>query len=1101
MKSGLLDFEDERSFVLREMEVFNWGPFSGKHRAQIDPEGTAIIGATGSGKTTLVDGLMTLLADNPRYNLASTGGKDKNDRTLLSYIRGVLGSEGPQGGQVARPSKTVTGLAGSYHNSSSKVQIGGIFWLDGTSNSQQDLKRRWFFCENNEDSLDGLLRQFGEGGARQLMKHGRETAGLRIFENKKAYLAHLRKFFDVSENAFNLLNRAAGLKQLDSVDAIFRELVLDDKSAFDRAIEVAQEFDVLSSIHKELEDARRQQQSLLPVKDGSENLAKLRRKLAEARSVKSLAPRWYARRALTLWESTLTDLEVQQEKAHAIREGKESELSLLQARSVALQEQYLALGGSSIETLEEGIRNQKRALADRQREANDYLVIAKAMGLESGLSAATLQRNQALLAEKRPQLELLLAQTDEREAETRSRLREVKTEALHLEENLRGVKANSSSNIPLKFQQFRGALARHLSLPDDDLPYVAELIEVKSEEANWRGAIERTIGADRLRILVPTQSMREAARWVNGRDNRLHVRLEEARLHEPEQDYFYDSFIHKLNLKKHLLLPALENLLARRDRHCVASPEELLEVEHGLTQQGMESGRHGRLDKQDQKRLDEDWMTGFDNADQLRHLATRLEQARSSVAELANQVNEQSAARKKREGELRLLDRVCQLDFDAIDSPSAERALQALQEKLLALLAPDSEASAAKAAFEQTRQEIETGNRELNEIRKQENQLEFEIERGREQQQQARERCGQELNEEEEALAKRYLRIPAELLIQGIDQAEREALQRIEVQIEKRGDRVQEQERRLVAAMGSARALNAGPYVDVGCDLEDIPHYLAELKKITEEGLPEKRERFLAYLNRSSDQGVTQLLSHVEQEVTNIEERIADLNQTLTKVDFREGRFLQLAPNRIKDERLRTLQMAQRQLRSAELKDDEGRSHFQALQNVVTILREAGNNRRTLGSRALLDSRYRLQFYVIEVDRTTGETSARRTGSQSGSGGEKELMASHILTASLSYALCPVGASRPLYGTIVLDEAFSKSSQSAARLIVKALSVFGLHPIFVTPNKEISLLKKHTRRAICVQRGANGSSLATISWQKLAEKNPHQGVKTFTEPS
>jgi uncharacterized protein YPO0396 len=96
-------------------------------------------------------------------------------------------------------------------------------------------------------------------------------------------------------------------------------------------------------------------------------------------------------------------------------------------------------------------------------------------------------------------------------------------------------------------------------------------------------------------------------------------------------------------------------------------------------------------------------------------------------------------------------------------------------------------------------------------------------------------------------------------------------------------------------------------------------------------------------------------------------------------------------------------------------------------------------------------------------------------------------MASHILTASLSYALCPVEATRPLYGTVVLDEAFSKSSPSAATRIIEALRIFGLHPIFVTPNKELGLLKKHTRNVICVQRPGKQASLASISWEKLDE--------------
>src|SRR5207248_4941657 len=114
--------------------------------------------------------------------------------------------------------------------------LAGLLWTDGSSNAAEDLKRRWIFSQADDQSLDKWLRLLHEDGLRDLMRMGRETAKLRIFENKKAYLAHTRKFFDVGENAFTLLNRAAGLKQLNSIDEIFRDLVLDDRSAFDRAL-------------------------------------------------------------------------------------------------------------------------------------------------------------------------------------------------------------------------------------------------------------------------------------------------------------------------------------------------------------------------------------------------------------------------------------------------------------------------------------------------------------------------------------------------------------------------------------------------------------------------------------------------------------------------------------------------------------------------------------------------------------------------------------------------------------------------------------------------------------------------------------------------
>ncbi|MCW8828418.1 MAG: hypothetical protein OQK94_05120, partial [Gammaproteobacteria bacterium] len=149
------------------------------------------------------------------------------------------------------------------------------------------------------------------------------------------------------------------------------------------------------------------------------------------------------------------------------------------------------------------------------------------------------------------------------------------------------------------------------------------------------------------------------------------------------------------------------------------------------------------------------------------------------------------------------------------------------------------------------------------------------------------------------------------------------------------------------------------------------------------------------------------------------------------------------------------------------------------------LLRDAAENKRTLGARALLDPRYRLQFAVSVIERDGGRIIETRTGSQGGSGGEKEIIASYILTASLSYALCPEGSSRPLFGTIVLDEAFSKSSQAVAGRIVSALREFGLHPLFVTPNKEMRLLRAHTRSAILVHRKGLQATLTDISWEEL----------------
>src|SRR3569833_2951143 len=220
------------TFVLTQLDVYNWGSFSGRHTAQFDLEGTAIIGPTGSGKSTLVDALMTLLTANPRYNLASTGGH-QSDRELVSYIRGVSGAGNRSGDNelIARAGKTVSGISARFSNGDEHLTIGALFSLDGTSSALADLKRSWIFSQSPEHSLEQWLTTHHEGGARALKQLARETPGLQIYDTKNTYLAQVRRFFEVGENAFSLLTRAAGLKQIDSIDEIFRELVLEDTSA------------------------------------------------------------------------------------------------------------------------------------------------------------------------------------------------------------------------------------------------------------------------------------------------------------------------------------------------------------------------------------------------------------------------------------------------------------------------------------------------------------------------------------------------------------------------------------------------------------------------------------------------------------------------------------------------------------------------------------------------------------------------------------------------------------------------------------------------------------------------------------------------------
>lgn len=1073
------------AYVLTHIDVYNWGPFGGRHHAEIDIEGTAIIGQTGSGKTTLVDALMTLIAAQPRYNLASTGGHE-SDRDLVSYVRGVSGA-GRAGDtdHIARPGKTVSAIAASFGNGNVRLTIAGIFTLEGSSSAAADLDRIWLISRQERQGLDEWLEAHHAGGKRALKQLGRELADLQVFENKKAYVAQLRRFFEVGENAFTLLNRAAGLKQLNSIDELFRELVLDDRTAFQRAAEVASEFDDLAAIHQELEIARRQRESLLPVEKGWQSRSEYRQQQEIQLDLIAMLPICYALRAHQLWGDRAIYLERQIELCAQRIEALATEAAGQEAEEQQLRDLYLQSGGSSVELLEAQIALQRKHRETLQRHAQDYLRLTKSLGLDGALTLDAFDANQSQAGQLKMQGEEGLAEQESKVFSLGANVAASEKVVSELETSLAQAQARPGSNIPGPYQQFRNELAAHLDLAEAALPFVAELVEVQAKQAQWRGAIERALGGHRLRLMVPPEAMSAALSWVNGRDNRLHVRLLEVQVPTQAVAFYADGFTQKLNFKGHDYREAVQQFLANIDRHCVASPETLKLTPHGMTAQGLMSGKSGFFEKQDKTPLNQGWMTGFDNKDSLAALQQQLQDAasaRKGFQALFEAARADVSARRARVG---LLERLLSVQFQDIDLPEAERALASSLKRLAGLADPASDTAKAKRDWESAKTKLTR----TNEARENSRVVQAGLRRDREtaltQRERAYRRSGDGLDAQQQVLAKQHFDLSDVQQVDALEEHETEAEGRLRGQLRKIAEALVRCEKDLVRAMGQALGEDTGALSDVGSELEDVPQYLARLKMLNEEALPEKLQRFLNYLNQSSDQGVTQLLGSIENEVAIIEERIEDLNNTMRRVDFQSGRYLRLDPRRVVHESLKTLQQAQRSLRSAALQDDQGESHFRALAHVVTLLRDASERRTTVGARALLDPRYRLQFAVSVIERGTGAVVETRTGSQGGSGGEKEIIASYILTASLSYALCPDGGSKPLFGTIVLDEAFSKSSQAVAGRIISALREFGLHPLFVTPNKEMRLLRAHTRSAILIHRRGQQATMTSLSWEEL----------------
>ena len=113
-----------RVFRLIRLEVFNWGTFDKKvWSLGLNGRNGLLTGDIGSGKSTLVDAITTLLVPAHRIAYNKAAGADNKERTLRSYVLGNYKSERSEVTGTAKPVglRTINDysvILGVFHNSS-----------------------------------------------------------------------------------------------------------------------------------------------------------------------------------------------------------------------------------------------------------------------------------------------------------------------------------------------------------------------------------------------------------------------------------------------------------------------------------------------------------------------------------------------------------------------------------------------------------------------------------------------------------------------------------------------------------------------------------------------------------------------------------------------------------------------------------------------------------------------------------------------------------------------------------------------------------------------------------------------------------------------
>ncbi|MGH3117887.1 MAG: ATP-binding protein, partial [Gaiellales bacterium] len=264
-----LSASSRAGYRLDHIEVFNWGTFD-KQVWQLTPgaETSLLTGDIGSGKSTIVDALTTLLMPAHRISYNKAAGAEAKERTLRSYVEGHYKSERIEASGRSRAiglrtgSKTYSVILGVFTNDGygESVTLAQVF----QQREQTGQPYRFFVTATKELSITADFADFGSD-LRDLRKRLR-ASGAEIFDEFPKYATSLRRLLGIrSEQALDLFHQTVSMKSVGNLNEFVRDHMLEPSDASSRVRDIIGHFEDLTKAHDAVKRAREQLEALDPI--------------------------------------------------------------------------------------------------------------------------------------------------------------------------------------------------------------------------------------------------------------------------------------------------------------------------------------------------------------------------------------------------------------------------------------------------------------------------------------------------------------------------------------------------------------------------------------------------------------------------------------------------------------------------------------------------------------------------------------------------------------------------------------------------------------------------------------------------------------------
>jgi len=1069
-------------FRLLRLEVFNWGTFDSHVWAlNLGGRNVLLTGDIGSGKTTLVDAVTTLLVPAQRIAYNKAAGAEKRERSLLSYVLGHYKSEKSETSGTARPvalrdKNSYSVILGVFHNEGydQTVTLAQVFWMK----DQQGQPARFLVGAERALSITGDFSSFGpEIGA---LKKRLRKGGTEVFDSFPPYGAWFRRRFGIdNEQALELFHQTVSMKSVGNLTDFVRGHMLEPFDVEPRIKALITHFDDLSRAHEAVLKAKRQVELLTPLVADCDRYAETAARNDELRACREALKTYFTGLKLGLLEKRIASLDAELARQNAQVLRLEEQRAEQQGEERETRLSIAEKGGDRIERLGAEIKRKEVDCLERRRKAERYAELTGLLDIAVADSAETFFAQRETLAG-------LSEKTAGREATLQNELNEAgviftqwRQEREALTAEIKSLKSRRS-NIPAEQVAMRAAIAAALGLPELDMPFAGELIQVCDEERQWEGAAERLLRNFGLSLLVPDGYYAKVAGWVDRTHLRGRLVYFRART-AARQDLpglHSDSLARKLAIKPDSsFYDWLEREVARRfDFACCTTQEQFRRETRAVTLAGQTKSGGERHEKDDRHRIDDlsRYVLGWSNEAKVAALEAKARQLETRMAELGGHISALQGEQKEVKRRLETLSKLDEYrDFRELDWQPLAAEVERLKDEKMRL----------ESASDLLRELTMRLNDLLIEMQKTENLLvEQRDKRSKTEQKKAdtesmQREAKKTLDEPENKLhAARFASLDVmrgealgehHLTVESCDNREQDMRALLQRKIDNEADRLKRLEGTVIRAMTEFR--NAYPLdtqeMDVSIDADG--EYRSMLGRLNADDLPRFEARFKELLNENTIREVANFQSQLNRERETIKERIANINGSLVQIDYNPNRYIKLEAQAAQDADIRDFQGELRACTEGSLtgSDDEQYSEAKFLQ-----VRQIIERFRSRQGQAELDRRWTAKvtdvrnwftFAASERWREDGAEHEHYSDSGGKSGGQKEKLAYTILAASLAYQFgLEWGAVRSKsFRFVVIDEAFGRGSDESSQYGLRLFQRMNLQLLVVTPLQKIHVIE------------------------------------------